>query len=210
MPDASGTLQAVATEPFEGLAGRRLLVLLHGYGADERDLLPVAEALGGGDVVVSFRGPITLGPGAAWADGPSETILAGTGLRSAALRVLATIDALVAQAGAPDAVRLLGFSQGGAVALSAAREAPERFDRVVVLAGFVPAGWAEEEGSSGPLPPVFWGSGDADTVIPPAAVARTDAWLRAHADAEIRRYPGLTHGIAPDEIADVAAFLARP
>ena len=45
-------------------------------------------------------------------------------------------------------------------------------------------------------------------MIPAEAVERTAAWLAGHADAVVRVYPGLSHGISPDELADVAAFLA--
>jgi phospholipase/carboxylesterase len=139
-------------------------------------------------------------------DGPREAVLAGAGLEAAADRVLATIDAIVAEAGAPAAVRLLGFSQGGALAVVLAAREPDRFDRVVVLSGFVPAAWADKPGPER-LPPVLWGRGDADEVIPAAAVARTAAWLGAHADATVRRYPGLGHGVGAAELEDVAAFL---
>lgn len=205
MNTAIRRLEAVAETPLDSLEGRRLLVLLHGYGADEHDLLPIVPSLGLDDAVVSLRGPLSLeGRGAAWADGPGEDILSGAGIGDAADDVLAWLDG-AETLGAPSAVRLLGFSQGGAVALSLLRRAPERFDRVVVLAGFVTDEAAEQTASSGP--PVFWGRGDADPVIPPEAVARTAAWLGARADATIRVYPGLGHSISAEELADVAAFL---
>lgn len=198
-------LATVASAPIGSLEGHRLLVLLHGYGADEHDLLPIAPALGGDDVVVSLRGPLSLeGGGAAWADGPREDILRGAGIGDAVDDVLAWLDG-IGSAGAPSSVRLLGFSQGGAVALSLLRRAPERFDRVVVLAGFATDEPSEDTAASGPQ--VFWGRGDADPVIPADAIARTAEWLEAYSDATIRVYPGLGHGISAEELADVAAFL---
>src|SRR2546427_10600810 len=45
----------------------RTLVLLHGYGADERDLLPIAHELDPRLRAVSLQGPIALGgPIRAW------------------------------------------------------------------------------------------------------------------------------------------------
>src|SRR5438067_8699398 len=45
----------------------RTLILLHGYGADERDLLPIAHALDPRLRAVSLQGPIALGgPMRAW------------------------------------------------------------------------------------------------------------------------------------------------
>src|SRR5215470_6089333 len=45
----------------------RTLVLLHGYGADERDLLPIAHELDPRLRAVSLQGPVSLGgPMRAW------------------------------------------------------------------------------------------------------------------------------------------------
>ncbi|GAA4749212.1 hypothetical protein GCM10025783_21840 [Amnibacterium soli] len=204
MTDASIPLHAVAMRPIGRLEGRRLLVLLHGYGADEQDLLAVGEAVrGDDDAVVSLRGPVPVGAGAGWFDGPREAVLAGAGLEAAATAVLATLNALAAAAGEPAAVRLLGFSQGGALALALLHAAPQRFDRVAVLAGFLPA--------TLPAPPpgaaVLWARGDADAVIPPEAVARTAAALEGRSATSISVHPGLGHGIDEAELAEVAAFL---
>lgn len=201
MNTAIRSLEAVTAAPIDSLEGRRLLVLLHGYGADERDLLPIVPALGGDDVVVSLRGPVTLEwGGAAWADGPRDEVLRGAGIGEAADDVLAWLDGLTET---PSTVRLLGFSQGGAVALALVRRAPERFDRVVAIAGFV----TDEPDAAAPGAPVFWGRGEADPVIPPDAVARTAGWLGTDPNATIRVYPGLGHSISQEELADVAAFL---
>ncbi|WP_375389487.1 alpha/beta hydrolase [uncultured Amnibacterium sp.] len=208
MPGPSNLLRAVAAAPIGRLEGRRLLVLLHGYGADEHDLLPVGEVLRGDDAVVSLRGPAAVGAGASWVDGPPASVPAGAGLAPSVQAVLATLDAIVETAGTPSAVRLLGFSQGGALALELLRAEPDRFDRVVVLAGFVSASPSPgDAGLAESRPAVFWGRGDADQVIPPDAVARTAAWLDANAEAVVRVYAGLAHGITPEELGDVAAFL---
>src|SRR4051794_22239886 len=45
-----------------------LLLLLHGRGADEHDLVPLAEALRLPDRVVALRGPVPWEGGRAWAE----------------------------------------------------------------------------------------------------------------------------------------------
>ncbi len=201
-------LHAVSTRPIDTLEGRPLLLLLHGLGADEQDLLPVGAALGLEDAVVSLRAPLPWGPGWAWAPvGQDPTRRAS--LRPAAQAVLDWLDGLpAAGAGTPGRIRLLGFSQGGALALTLLRLAPQRFAAAVVLAGFVPEEQEDDAALAARRPPVLWGRGDADPVIPVAAVERTAAWLPRVAAAEVRVYPGLTHGISQDELADVRAFLA--
>ncbi|MCB9165813.1 MAG: hypothetical protein H6592_15485 [Flavobacteriales bacterium] len=49
--------------PGEGPAP--LLVLLHGYGSNEHDLFALADRIPAAWMVVSVRGPLTLGAGAA-------------------------------------------------------------------------------------------------------------------------------------------------
>lgn len=195
--------------PFDSLEGRSLTLVLHGFGADELDLLPIAPALGSAPAL-SLRAPVRYGPGWSWAPVDPAGPLRGVGLDDAAEAVLAWLDEVTAgPLGRPDSVRLLGFSQGGATALQLLRHAPERFDAAVLLSGFVPPGGHEGDVRLATLrPPVFWGRGDADAVIPAEAVDRTTGWLAGHAAAVERVYPGLAHGIAAEELADVAAFLA--
>jgi len=181
-----------------------LLVLLHGRGADEHDLLPLAERLGVPDRVAALRGPVPWQGGRAWA-APTPNPLGDTDLVPAAEAVLAWLDRAAAGA---RRVRLLGFSQGAAVVLELLRSAPNRFASAVVLSGFVP-GTAPSEALARRRPPVFSGHGAIDPVIPASALGPTRAWLEAHTALEAHEYPMLGHGVSDEELADVAAFLAR-
>ena len=113
---------------------------------------------------------------------------------------------------APDAesVGLLGFSQGGAIALQTLRLAPERIAFAVVLAGFVADGELPTDAALAAVrPPVFWGRGARDEVIPAARVARTTEWLPRFVELSGRVYPGLTHSVSEEELGDVRAFLQK-
>jgi len=75
----------------------------------------------------------------------------------------------------------LGFSQGGAMVLQLMRRAPGRFQYGVQLAGFVVDDYQPgDEVLARQRPPVFWGRGERDTVIPQPAIARTQSWMAAH------------------------------
>jgi phospholipase/carboxylesterase len=54
------------SKPEEARAGKPLLVLLHGYGANEQDLLSLADMLPDDFAVASVRAPIAMGPGFSW------------------------------------------------------------------------------------------------------------------------------------------------
>ncbi|MGI6878909.1 alpha/beta hydrolase [Microbacterium sp. gxy059] len=191
-------------------AGSHLIVLLHGYGADERDLFPLREHLPDGFAVAAVRAP--LAPpfplsGASWYPIEGVDTRDPALVTEAAQRLLEWLDRA-----APDAARvtLLGFSQGGAVSLQAMRLAPERFDSVVNLSGYAAGGAlpGDDVLAEAPLP-VFWGRGSDDQVIPEAAIVHTTDWLPAHSDLVGRIYPRLGHAIANDELADIIAFLTK-
>lgn len=90
------------------------------------------------------------------------------------------------------------------------RRAPGRFDYGVQLAGFVVDDCQPgDEVLARQRPPVFWGRGERDTVIPQPAIARTQSWMAAHTSPESYGYSGLGHDVAGLEVTDFTAFLAR-
>jgi phospholipase/carboxylesterase len=196
---------AVGTERSE----RPLLVLLHGYGSDEHDLFGLVPYLPSEFVMASVRAPLTPpwpAPGASWYPIEGLDGRDPAAITSAAEALLDWVDATH-----PDApVGVLGFSQGGAVALQALRVRPGRFAFAVVLAGYAaPGELPGDAGLAEQRPPVFWGRGSRDEVIPAALVAHTVQWLPAHVDLSGRVYEGLGHSVSQDELADVRAFLQQ-
>lgn len=189
-------------------AGRPLVVLLHGVGSHEGDLIGLAPYLPQDYALVSLRAPLAHGGGFSWypLDTPGDPDVAG--VDEAARAVLHWLDGL---GDAHPSVSLLGFSQGGSLSLQLLRHAPDRFRFTAVLAGFVAndADRGHDEAVAAVRPSVFYGRGDVDPVIPAAAVQRTEQWLAAHTDAEIAVYPGLAHGISQEELDDLNAFIGR-
>src|SRR5690606_28866854 len=100
--------------------------------------------------------------------------------------------------------------QGAAVSLQALRLAPERFGAVVALSGYAAPGELPNDEALRELrPPVFWGRGTDDDVIPAAAIDHTAQWLPDHSDLSGRVYPGLRHSISEQELGDVRVFLQK-
>ena len=197
------------SESPETRAGRPLLLLLHGYGSDERDLFGLAPFLPDAFVLAAVRAPLAPPfPAPGWSWYPIEGL---DGRSSGA--VTAAADALIAwidRATDGETIGILGFSQGAAVALQALRLQPERFAFVVNLAGYAdPSPLPGDEVLAERRPPVFWGRGARDEVIPPPAVAHTVQWLPEHATLSGRVYAGLTHSVSQEELDDVRVFLER-
>jgi phospholipase/carboxylesterase len=192
------------------------VILLHGRGADEEDLLPLAGDLPESLHVLSARAPDRLGMGYTWYD----LDLSGGGLAASqpdAEGFLRSLDALHEFVDAaveaydldPDRVGLLGFSQGAILSVSALVERPERYAWMAALHGYLAASHDDREALEGAADrPVFVGCGRQDQVIPAerarrAAETLTDAGL----DVTFREY-GVGHGTSPEEVSDVTAWIA--
>ncbi len=188
-------------------AGRPLLVLLHGYGSHEGDLFGLSTQLPLEPVIAAVRAPLNIGYGAhAWF--PLRDVPGDPDVR----RVDAATDAMLSwldtYATEFTSIGLLGFSQGGALALQLLRHAPTRFDYAVMLSGFVAAESHPGDADLAAVkPPVFWGRGTADSVIPHAAIARTQRWLPEHSTLTEGIYEGMAHSVSPMELAEVNEFL---
>jgi phospholipase/carboxylesterase len=150
-----------------------LVVLLHGIGADEHDLLPLAGALDPRLLVVSLRAPYEAEPmGYAWyaldwrTSPPTPRLDEAERSRAA---LAAFLPELVARAGAdPARVFLFGFSQGAIMALAVALTRPELLRGVVAhSARLLP--FLEQPGRR----------------APPEALARLDALVLHGADDDV-------------------------
>ncbi|MCJ1697758.1 hypothetical protein MT349_18400 [Rathayibacter caricis] len=188
------------------LSGPAAVVLLHGYGSNERDLPGLVPALGTTLPWVSLRAPIELGNGgAAWFAITTPGDPAEAPVVDATDAIWSWIDANVD----PDTMIVpIGFSQGGLMASQLLRTRPARVLAPVILGGFVLG--ARQPGDdvlTDVQPAVFWGRGSDDRVITGPAVDRTAAFLPRHSTLVERIYPGLAHSIDAREIADARTFL---
>ncbi|WP_374009634.1 alpha/beta hydrolase [Leifsonia sp. LS-T14] len=186
-------------------ADRPLLILLHGYASDEADLFGISAYLPLEPVIASLRAPIPEGSGFAWfsrfTNVPGDPL---AGNADAAAR--AVLDWLDDQPQVPTG--LLGFSQGGAMALQLLRLAPERFDFAVQLSGFVVKGEQPRDAELAQARvPVFWGRGTLDDTIPASSLQRTEDWLPEHSRLDARIYEGMGHAISPLELGDISSFI---
>jgi len=194
--------QVLWSAPAKERTGRPLLVMLHGHGSNERAGFDLRHHLPDELVIASIRAPLQAGAGYAWF--PLDASLALHQIDEVAQAVLAWLDD---QPEAPS-VGVLGFSQGAATGLQTMRAAPTRFDYGVVLSGFViPTSVPGDQVLTRKRPPVFWGRGDSDSVIPSFLIPLTSSWLAAHTSVTERVYPGLGHYVRADELTELGEFL---
>jgi thioredoxin 1 len=129
---------SLVTNVVEGSASQRVLLLMHGYGADERDLgglLPYLDPEGNFATVLP-RGPLAAPPGFSWFDVQAPDGEAAAAEFTAAVDL---VDDLLDQVCAERGMRredsvVAGFSQGGGLALALGLRRSDRPHPAGVLA----------------------------------------------------------------------------
>ena len=110
-----------------------LLVLLHGYGADERDLLSLVSQLDPRLAIASPRAPIAVGDGGyAWFWGGDNAVDLEDARRSVLLFLDRAVEALSAD---PRRVYIAGFSQGAMLTLAIVLTEPQKIAGAAVMSG---------------------------------------------------------------------------
>lgn len=197
---------------------RSMVVFVHGYGADGADLLGLADVLeqhlpdtvflapdapercvGGGFGYQWFPIP--------WLDG-SDVALAEAGLDAAAEDLNGFLDARLAEERLlPEALAMVGFSQGAMMSLHVAPRRPVAVAGVVAISGRL---LRPERLAADALvkPPVLLIHGDADPVVPFEDMGRAgDALVAAGFQTFGHVMRGTGHGIAPDGLGVALQFL---
>lgn len=183
-----------------------LVVLLHGRGSDEKDIIGLADLLPSGAAYAAVRAPIAEGGGYAWFANRGIGRPVPDSLAEAIGWFLAWLDR-VAPAGRP--VVLVGFSGGATFAGGVVLAEPGRFAGLATLYATLPfdAGVPTTPGRLTGVP-VLVAQGDADVVIPVELQARSWEYLHADSGAELtpRRSPG-GHGLSRDDVDAIALWL---
>lgn len=208
-------LNGLTLGPASGSPARQLVVLLHGYGADGSDLLPIAQAWQAVLPDAAFALPNGPSPCDEFPAGRQWFPLAlrdRPALAAGAASVAGLLDAYLEQTLAEvgldggDLV-LAGFSQGAMMALHVGLRRPEPPLAIVSFSGVLAA---DPPDRKGPFPPVFLGHGSEDPLIPAGALKAAEAQLsEAGANVQSMLRPGLGHGIDQEEVVAAARFLAE-
>jgi phospholipase/carboxylesterase len=194
----------------------RLLVLLHGVGGNETNLVPFADAVAEDTLVVFVRGPLQLGPDQfAWfrvtftAEGPQIVPDEAEASRKALIQLLVQLQA---QYGiTAEKTVIAGFSQGGILSASVALSAPQSVAGFGLLSGRILPELAPATAARTELVNLkaFVGHGEYDSKLPVAWAHRSDALLRdlgvKHA---LHLYP-IGHEISAEMQADFFQWLHK-
>ena len=197
-----------------------ILVIFHGYGADEFDLLPIASQLDPDLLIVSIQAPIKLNWGGyAW----YELTQTPNGLcgddqsrkRSEEL-LMAELPSIIAKEGGnPNQVYLMGFSQGAAMCYSVIgrydlSELELTVRAVIIMSGYIPEDVKE------PLRkkdlsriPFFLSHGTDDELIPPIAMQKAKAILEEAGAKTFAKEYETGHGLTEETVSDIRNWLSK-
>jgi phospholipase/carboxylesterase len=200
------------------------VVLLHGLGADGFDFVPIVEELRLPEALaVRFvfphapLRPVTVNAGyvmRAWYDIKAftpEGRADAAGLAESVERVNAYLEQEVARGMPAARIVLAGFSQGGAVALSAGLRFRERLAGLLGLSTYLPfpARLAADKSGANAGVPILMCHGRMDPVVPVAMGIEARDVLSAHGYAvEWHEYP-IEHEVCAAELAETARWLRR-
>lgn len=185
-----------------------LVVLLHGRGATEQDIVGLAAQLPHGPEYVAVRAPLAEGAGYAW--------FANRGIgrpREESLRL--TMDwfrAWLDEEATPERpVVLIGFSGGAAFGGGLVLDDPARFAGAAILCGTVPfdAGVPVVSGRLADVA-VFVAQGESDVVIPRDLLESTWDYLLTQSGAQVvgLRFTG-GHDLTREAVEALRAWLAE-
>ncbi len=200
------------------------VIWLHGLGADGHDFVPVVKELQlPGTLPVRFifphapQQPVTINNGMvmrAWYDVSYD----GLERRTDDAGVLKSVEAVndliareIARGIPPRRIVLAGFSQGGAVVLTAGTRHPQRLGGILALSTYLPM--PEQLGTAGSdanrSVPIFMAHGQQDNVIPLRMAEASRAALEAQGyPVTWHTYP-MAHSLCMEEVEALSRWLQQ-
>jgi phospholipase/carboxylesterase len=209
------SLKYVVQAPKGGAEGAPVIILLHGYGADENDLFGFRNNFPSRYLVVSVRAPYTLPNGGyqwfadAIVNGQHNVNTANA--ESSRVSILKFITEITNKYKAnPDMVYVIGFSQGAMMSYEVGLTAPAKVKGIGVLSGRL-------FGTLRPLirvtpelaqMKIFIAHGTADKRIPYSEATDAVDYLKAlKLNPQFHSYNGMGHQISNDELSDLVKWI---
>lgn len=203
---------------------KALVIWMHGLGADGHDFADIIPELGlPKDLAVQFIfphapiRPVTLNGGMpmrAWyditaltAEGRDDRV----GLAQSTKAVHELIEGAIKNGIPSEKIALVGFSQGGAMALHAGLRHPGALAGLVALSGYLPlaADYPDVIETANQSVPVWMGHGQDDEVVRHEWGAKTAEHLKAWGlPVSWNDYPHLEHSVHAEELQTLGRFLA--
>lgn len=210
------SLEYLVRAPKINIENPPLLIMLHGYGSNEKDLFSFADELPDELLIISVQAPLSLGFGSyAWYtihfDSSDASKFSDIPEAKNALSKIAQFidEVLLAYKVDANNIFLFGFSQGTILSTAFALNHPDKVQHVIALSGYVNQELLEDNFTANDLSKLdfFVSHGSSDQVIPVTWARKTPAFLNAlKVPHTYQEYP-VGHGVAPQNFYDLLHWI---
>jgi phospholipase/carboxylesterase len=189
--------------------GRPTVLVLHGRGASNRQLLPLLRAADRCAGIIAPRGEVTVSSGFSWCRRHAVGVPCPQDLLHRAGVLGRWLARTLDERGVERPLPVVGYSSGAMMATALAALRPDLVAALALLRGVYPLpAVLAHRGLHGM--PVLVSEGEEDDLLSASRSAAGIAILRAAgARVETVRYPGVGHGLCLSDARDLRAWLAR-
>jgi predicted esterase len=193
--------------PAEDSANGETLVVLHGTGGDENDLIGIGQAIAPGAAILSPRGNVLENGAPRFFRRLAEGVFDPKEVRSRAEELARFIRAAVITYRLdPTRVFALGYSNGANVASTVMFVEPGILQGAILFRPMLVYEPTERKDLSGSA--VFVSAGRMDPIVPTASVERlVELFELAHAEVTLK-WQLVGHNLVPSEVSEAANWLA--
>ncbi len=193
--------------PAKEAGSDETLIVLHGTGGDENDLIGIGQAVAPGAAILSPRGNVLENGAPRFFRRLAEGVFDPKEVRSRAEELARFIRAAVITYGLdPGRVFALGYSNGANVASTVMLVEPGVLQAAILfrpMLVYEPPEKKELDGSA-----VFISAGRMDAIVPTASVERlAELFESAHAEVTLK-WQLAGHNLVPSEVREAADWLA--
>lgn len=211
------SLHHLVRKPAISSENTPLLIMLHGYGSDEKDLFSFAEELPGEFLILSVRAPYPMQPyGNAWyaihwdnTDGKFSDDEQAVESRD---RIANFIDEAIEEYQIDkNNVSLLGFSQGSILSYAVALSYPDKVKNIIALSGYINQGILKTgyENNDFSNLDFYCSHGSEDQVIPVQWARQNKPFLdKLEIKNQYSEFP-VGHGVAPQNFFEFKSWLEK-
>lgn len=215
-PSIKTDLKYLVNLPKQKTAKPPVIILLHGYGANEADLFDITKSFDERFLSFSIQGPTCIDGGCRWYDieRKNDTLKLHNyvQLKESEKKLFQFIsNACKAYKADSSKVFIIGFSQGAIMAYDMLVSKPTKIKSILALSGFVlPQTKAQK--FTNPKPEAntcFIAHGYSDNIIKPEKAEDASAYLKSQKIKVEQKMYQMPHSICGDELNDIKRFLVK-
>ena len=193
--------------PGKGTSAKTTLILLHGTGGDEHDLVPLGASLLPGAAILSPRGAVSERGAARFFKRLAEGVFDLEDLALRTQQLIRFVNGAVEKYEL-DRSRLVavGLSNGANIAASVLLTTPGVFSHAILFRAMVPFEPKQPTKLNGT--PVLLSSGEWDPIATPAQARRLQSLLTAAGAVASINFFNAGHELTRDDVLDAAHWIA--